>query len=205
MKKNIIIFALCALILASLGLGGYAIWQKQHAEVPNPNVLLVTTPEQEGFEVHPDWTIPVTEPIDYGENLALEKPVKQNGQTQIYNGKNAVDGDRFTYWEGAADSYPNSLVIDLEEEKSITGAQILLNPRQIWGPRTQEVEVLISTDGEQFTTLAEPAVLSFDPLENNSAYIDFGKAVTARYVQFLFYANSGATAGQAAEIEIYGE
>ncbi len=203
--RNGIITALCLVILGSLGLTAYAIWHGRSEAVINPNVTLVTAPDQEGFEEHLDWTIPATEPIDYGENLALGKDVKQNGQTQIYNGKNVTDGDRFTYWEGAADSYPNSLTIDLEAAVEVTGARILLNPRQIWGARTQEVAVLVSTDAETFITVVDVTILSFDPLEDNSVYIGFPETVTARYVQFQFYSNSGATAGQAAEIEVYGK
>ncbi len=201
-KTSIIVF-LCAVILVSVGLSAYAIREARTRERINPNVTVVTTPDQTGFEEHSEWTIPVTEPIDYGENIALGKTVKQNGQTQIYNGKNVTDGDRFTYWEGAADSYPNSLTIDLEAAVDLTGARILLNPRQIWGPRTQEVEILVSADGENFTTVVEPALLSFDPLADNSVYIAFPESVSGQYIQFLFFSNSGATAGQAAEIEIY--
>lgn len=195
---------LCLVIALSVGLTAYTLSARWKNRGPNPNVLLVTAPEQEDFQVHEEWTIPETEPIDYGENLALGKPVKQSGQTDIYNGKNATDGDRFTYWEGEADGYPNDLTIDLEEEWEITGIRILLNPRQIWSARKQEVEVQVSDDSETFTTIYEKTTLSFDPLKDNSAYMEFAETVTARYIRFLFYSNTGAKGGQAAEIEVYG-
>lgn len=195
---------LCLVIALSVGLTAYTLSARWKNRGPNPNVLLVTAPEQEDFQVHEEWTIPETEPIDYGENLALGKPVKQSGQTDIYNGKNATDGDRFTYWEGEADGYPNDLTIDLEEEREITGIRILLNPRQIWSARKQEVEVQVSDDSETFTTIYEKTTLSFDPLKDNSTYMEFAETVTARYIRFLFYSNTGAKGGQAAEIEVYG-
>lgn len=196
---------LCLVIALSVGLTVYTLSARRKNRGPNPNVLLVTAPEQEDFQVHEEWTIPETEPIDYGENLALGKPVKQSGQTDIYNGKNATDGDRFTYWEGEADGYPNDLTIDLEEEREITGIRILLNPRQIWSARKQEVELQVSTDGENFEVVLEKTEMGFDPLKDNSTYVALDAPATARYVRVLFYSNTGAKGGQAAEIEVYGQ
>lgn len=201
--KNILIGILCGVIALSLGIFAWAVFAGRTASGPNPNVTLVAAPDQTDFEEHPEWTIPVTEPIDYGENIALEKDIRQNGQTQIYNCRNINDGDRFTYWEGAADSYPNELTIDLGSAEELSGARILLNPRQIWGARTQEVEVLLSDDGENFTTIYPKTTLSFDPMEDNCAYMEFSPAVCGQYILFRFYSNSGASAGQAAEIEVY--
>lgn len=202
--KNILIVLLCAVIAGSLGLTAYTVSAAKASDEPNPNVTLVTTPDQTGFEVHEEWTIPVTEPIDYGENLALEKTVRQSGQTDIYNCKNVNDGDRYTYWEGESDDYPNEITMDMDAPTQMTGARILLNPRQIWGPRTQIVEVQVSEDGENFTTVYEKATLSFDPMTDNSVYMEFAEAVQAQYIRFLFHANTGAKGGQAAEIEVYG-
>lgn len=201
--KNSIIVALCLVILGAVALSAYTIHQKSTKEEPNPNVTLVTAPEQESFEVHPEWTIPPAEEIDYGENIALGKEVYQNGHTQIYHSRNAVDGDRFTYWEGMANSYPNIVTIDMGEAVEMTGARILLNPRAIWGARTQDVEIQISDDNETYETIMEKTTLSFDPLEDNCAYVAFTETVETRYIRFLFHANSGATGGQAAEIEVY--
>lgn len=203
--KNWIIVFLCVIIAGTISLTVYTVSTRSNTDEPNPNVTLVTTPNQTDFEVHEEWTIPETEPIDYGENLALGKPVKQSGQTDIYNGKNATDGDRFTYWEGESGDYPNDLTIDLEEVREITGIRILLNPRQIWSARTQEVELQVSTDGESFEVVLEKTEMGFDPLKDNSVYAALGAPATARYVRVLFYSNTGAKGGQAAEIEVYGQ
>lgn len=201
--KNILIVALCLVIAGSILLTAYGISAKSASEEPNPNVTLVTAPEQEDFEEHPEWTIPPAEEIDYGENIALGKEVYQNGHTQIYHSRNAVDGDRYTYWEGMANSYPNIITIDMGETVEMTGARILLNPRAIWSARTQDVEIQISDDNENFTTIIEKTALSFDPMADNSAYVPFAETVTGRYIRFVFHANTGAAAGQAAEIEVY--
>lgn len=199
--KNIWIVVLCGVIAVSLGLGFRAVKNAGGREGVNPNVVLVTAPEQEDFEVHPDWTIPVTEPVDYGENLAAGKKVAQNGQTQTYNCRNVNDGDRTTYWEGASNNYPNMLTFDLEQKEDIGAVRILLNPRAIWSARTQDVEIQVSDDGEEFATVMEKTTLSFDPMEDNSVYLPL--EASGQYVRFLFHDNTGAKAGQAAEIEIY--
>ena len=206
MKKStrtVLTVLLIVVILASAAATGYILREKNSREVINPNVTLVTAPEQEAFEVHPEWTLPEPEIIDYGENLALGKKVTQNGSTQIYQCRNAVDGDRFTYWEGLQDSYPNIVTVDLGETQNISGFGILLNPRQIWSARTQEVEVQLSDDGEEFSTLLPAQTVEFDPMTDNRCYLPVEESAEARYVRFVFTANSGAKAGQAAELEIY--
>ena len=206
MKKSIrtaLTIFLIAVILASAAVTVYILREKRSREIVNPNVTLVTAPEQEDFEVHPEWTLPEPEVIDYGENLALGKKVTQNGSTQIYQCRNAVDGDRFTYWEGLQNSYPSIITVDLEEPQKISGFGILLNPRQIWNARTQDVEIQTSDDGEEFTTLLPTQTVEFDPMTDNRCYLPLDESVQARYVRFVFTANSGADAGQAAEIEVY--
>lgn len=201
--KNILIVVLCLIIAGALGLGAYTINAGMQTDGVNPNVTLVTAPDQTDFEEHLEWTVPVTEPIYYGENIALDKDADQNGQTEVYHCGNVNDGDRFTYWEGRANEYPNEITINMEEVVEMTGARILLNPRQIWGARTQEVEVQISNDNETFTTIVPKTLLSFDPMMDNSVYIPFDGIVEGQYIRFVFYSNSGAKAGQAAEIEVY--
>lgn len=201
--KNGIIALLCGIIAGSIGLSAFTIYAGRTSNEPNPNVTLVTVPEQEAFEEHPDWTIPVTEPVDYGENIALGKEVMQNGHTQIYHSRNTVDGDRFTYWEGMAGSYPNQVTIDMGGIVEMSGARILLNPRAIWDARTQEVEIQISEDNENYTTIIPKTELAFDPMTDNSVYLPFDEVLQGQYIRFLFYSNSAASAGQAAEIEVY--
>lgn len=201
-QKNILIVCLCLVICLCLGLTVWALGREE-PEGPNPNVTLVTAPEQTDFEEHPEWTIPVTEPIDYGENLALGKEAKQSGQTDVYNCRNVNDGDRFTYWEGETDDYPNDVTIDLEESVTMGSARVLLNPSRIWSARTQDIEVLVSEDGENFVTAYPRTTLTFDPNTDNSVYLEFAAPAQGRYVRFQFYANTGAKGGQAAEVEVY--
>lgn len=201
--KDILIVILTVIIAAAFGVGIWAVRTRESVEKINTNVTLVETPEQSEFEVHPEWVLPEEEPVDYGENIALGREVSEDGHTQVYHCRNINDGETLTYWEGRAEHFPNEITFDMEESVTISGARILLNPRSNWGARTQDVEMQVSEDNETFTTVYPKTALSFDPASGNHAYMELDVPAEAQYIRFIFYANTGATGGQAAEIEIY--
>lgn len=137
-----------------------------------------------------------------GENLALHKAVEADANTQVYYDINAVDGNVNTYWEGAANAYPNTLTVDLGEIASIKTIRIRLNPKPIWSPRFQTFSISGSPDGEEFETIVNSTDYTFDPATVNTVTIDFD-VVSVRYVRLEFTANSGAPGGQIAELEVY--
>jgi hypothetical protein len=138
------------------------------------------------------------------KNLALGMPVVFSSNIYAFTGGKAVDGDLSSYWEGAANSYPGSLTVDLVSPQSLGTAVLRLNPKQIWGARTQRIEVLASDDGQDFRSIVPERDYLFDPLANgNSVAIPLG--LRARFLKIVFTANSGGTAGQIAELEVYGE
>lgn len=137
-------------------------------------------------------------------NLALGKPITESNHTQIYAAANAVDGNPKTYWEGAPNTYPNTLTVDLENSQTINKIVLKLNPAIVWSKRTQTLSVLTSADGSGFDTNVESKVYTFDPTKGgNSVTISFTDT-SARLVRLSFTDNTGASAGQVAEFEIYG-
>jgi len=137
-------------------------------------------------------------------NLALNKPISANNYTQNYVAVNANDGSTSTYWEGAPNSYPNVLTVDLGASQSINKIVIKLNPSSIWSIRTQTFSILTSNDNSTYNTKVASNVYTFDPTMGNAVTINFSNTY-ARYVRLNFTANSGATGGQVAEFEVYGE
>ncbi|MDR1586309.1 MAG: discoidin domain-containing protein, partial [Treponema sp.] len=138
------------------------------------------------------------------KNLALGKPAAASSKIDVWTANKAVDGDVSTYWEGAARQYPGTMNVDLTTPARITTLVIKLNPQRMWAKRTQRFEVKVSGNGADFTTAVPEADYQFDPGSNaNTVVIPLD--VTARYVQLVFTANSGATNGQVAELEVYGE
>ena len=136
-------------------------------------------------------------------NLAYRKPGKSNNHIFDFTADKATDGDVLTYWEGAANSYPNDFTVDLGEEKSVERLIVRLNPKRIWQARTQTIEVLASGDGQTFTSVAAPKEYGFDPGSGNAVSIPV--AAKTRFLMLRFTANTGATAGQMAELEVYPE
>ncbi|MCL2880927.1 MAG: discoidin domain-containing protein [Treponema sp.] len=138
------------------------------------------------------------------KNLALGKPATASSRIDVWTAGKAVDGDTSSYWEGAARAWPGTLQVDLQSQVKISTVVIKLNPQRMWAKRTQRVEVKTSGDNQNWITAAPEADYTFDPAANaNTAVIPVD--VTARYVQLVFTANSGATNGQVAEFEVYGE
>jgi len=139
-----------------------------------------------------------------GSNLALGMPIVYSSNIYAFTGPKAVDGDLSSYWEGAAGEYPSVLTVDIVHPRRLSSLAVKLNPKQVWGARTQRLSVLASMDGESFAVVASEEDYSFDPIANaNSVAIPLG--VEARYVRIIISSNSGATAGQVAELEIFGE
>jgi subtilase family serine protease len=135
-------------------------------------------------------------------NLALGKSITSNNYTQNYTSTNANDGNTSTYWEGAANTYPNTLTVDLGTAQSINQIAVLLPPS--WGARTQTFSVLTSTDNSTYNTAVPSNTYTFDPAANTNTVTVNVPTTTARYVRLSFTANSGATGGQVAEFQVFG-
>jgi hypothetical protein len=138
------------------------------------------------------------------KNLALGKPAVASSKIDVWTVNKTVDGDVSTYWEGAARQYPGIMYVDLVTSARITTLVIKLNPQRMWAKRIQRFEVKVSDNGTDFTTAVPEADYQFDPASNANAVV-IPLDMTARYVQLVFASNSGATNGQVAELEIYGE
>ena len=136
------------------------------------------------------------------KNLALGAPIVANNKIYDFVGGKAADGDVNTYWEGAANKYPNTLQVDLINSIQLDIAVLKLNPQKIWGKRTQLITVEISDNGSDFTTLIPEANYEFNPLENSNTVV-INLNAKARYLRFTFTKNTGANAGQLAELEVY--
>ncbi|WP_339278634.1 discoidin domain-containing protein [Paenibacillus sp. FSL W8-1187] len=137
-----------------------------------------------------------------GANLALGKAATASSSVGGFPASNAVDGNVSSYYEGAAGTYPNTLTVDLGSAQSISSVKVKLPSG--WGTRSQTLAVLGSANNTSYSTLKASASYTFDPATGNEAAISFS-ASSARYVRLSFTANSGATGGQAAELEVYGQ
>ncbi len=123
--------------------------------------------------------------------------------TQTYAAANAGDSNPSTYWESNNNAFPQWLQVDLGSSYDVNKV-ILKLPPSGWETRTQTLSVQGSSDGSTFTNLSASASHTFDPASGNQATISF-TAASARYVRLVFTANTGWSAGQVSEFEVYGQ
>ncbi|XID95527.1 discoidin domain-containing protein [Paenibacillaceae bacterium WGS1546] len=136
-------------------------------------------------------------------NLAAGKKTFATSRTaDAFPPEMTVDGDPYTYWESTAKQFPQSLTIDLGEERTIAKLIVRLPPQDAWEARDQTIEVLVGSDGETFATVSAPAAYTFDPAAANAVEIPLDDA-KARFVRLTITDNTGWPAAQIAEIEVY--
>ncbi len=135
-------------------------------------------------------------------NLADGKPATVSSQNPCCTAANLTDSNTGTYWESAAGAaFPQTATVDLGAATTISKTVFKINPA--WGgTRTENLQILGSTDGTNFTTLAPAADYVFDSTKDNTVSISFA-AASVRYVQVKVSSNTGWPAAQIAEFEVY--
>ena len=195
--KLFVILALSALCL--IALPGFT-----EGADPDTVVTVVEAPDQTEAQRPPCFPDPAADfiPLPDTENFALNVPVISGAHTDVYVDKNMNDGKTDTYWESKG--FPAPITFDLGQERTVSCVAVCLNPSSIWEPRIQEIAVLVSLDGENFTEAAPADKYQFDAATGNRIRIDFEPA-QASFVQLNFTLNTSSRTGgaQAAEIGIY--
>ncbi|WP_350279452.1 discoidin domain-containing protein [Kribbella sp. HUAS MG21] len=136
-----------------------------------------------------------------GSNLALNKPISASGFVHTYVAKNANDDNVTTYWEGNAN--PATLTTELGSNADLSSVVVRLNPDPVWGPRTQTFSILgREQSSSAFSTIVGSASYDFNPASGNSVTIPVSARVAD--VRLSFTGNTGAPAGQVAELQVLG-
>ena len=185
MKRKYGILILAAAILAAFpGISG-----AETIQDGDTLVTIVRAPEQTQAERPPCFPDPADNFIQLpeGENIAEGKPVQASQHNDVYVSSNLNDGKVETYWESKG--FPAELTIDLEGAHTISTAAFCLNPSAIWEPRTQEIALWTSMDGESFTEAVPALVYSFDAATGNRIRIDM-EPVDSAEVRIIITSNS---------------
>jgi hypothetical protein len=140
-------------------------------------------------------------PVD----VATGKSITADGQEgPDFTASYANDGNLSTYWEGLDNSgYPQTLTVNLGSATSIATVVLELPPLAVWTPRTQTVSVLGSDDDSTWNTLTPSASYNFSYSTGNTVTIQLPAGTSARYVQLSFTANTGWSAAQIAEFQVF--
>jgi parallel beta-helix repeat protein len=137
-------------------------------------------------------------------NIALNQPITSSSNASGYPATNANDGNTSTYWEsldGAA--YPQTLAVNLGSSYSLGSIVLDLPPSSAWSTRTETLSVLGSTNGSTYTTIVPSAGYTFNPSTGNTVTINLPSGTHAQYVELSFTANTGWSAAQLSEFEVF--
>jgi hypothetical protein len=148
-------------------------------------------------------TVTRTGTVVDGTNLAIGKPITGSSTVHSFVAANATDNDTATYWEGAPGAYPSTLSVALGANATVSSIVIKLPPAAAWATRTQTLSVQgREQSGTAFTTLVDSDTYTFNPASGNTVTIPV--TATAADIRVQFTANTGASNGQVAELQIIG-
>lgn len=148
----------------------------------------------------PDYAF-LSEVEFYPASLSFAKPVYATAHEDVYQSSYAVDGNPLTYYEADKDIFPAEITIDLLAAYDVKYISLYLPPK--WEDRTQEIEILISTDGTNFTTIVARTSYDFLTADSNVIDIILDTAVNGQYVKIIIYNNSTGYGAQVSEISIF--
>jgi hypothetical protein len=138
-----------------------------------------------------------------GSNLAVGKPINASSTIFTFVATNANDDSVTTYWEAAANSYPNTLTTQLGANANVSSVVVKLNPDAAWGTRTQTIQVLgREQSSSTFSSLTAATLYTFNPASGNIVTIPV--TATVADVQLKITTNSGSSGGQVAEFQVIG-
>ncbi|MFB9447319.1 discoidin domain-containing protein [Dactylosporangium vinaceum] len=134
--------------------------------------------------------------FDPDGNLALGQQIASSSQALSWLGPaNLVDGDSGTYFESAGNAFPQTVTLDLGDERTV-GRLVLRLPAN-WGTRTERIAVSNGT-----APLVAAAGYTLNPDTGNAVTITF-PPTTLRTLTLTFTANDGWPAAQLSELEVY--
>ena len=202
MKKKFIIIIGCLAVVCA-GMSAVVAVGNSSVKMSNKNLTVVTAPDQkEAMENDAFKEEEYVAPEIDGTNVALDGRADANGFNDVYRAPNIIDGSRLTYWEGSQNEESQIISVDLKNSYTIHTVVVGLNPAQIWGKRTQTFKIEASDDGQNYTEVIPSKDYDFDPKTGNQVIIDIDN-VKMQYIRLTFTKNTGAVAGQIAELEVY--
>src|SRR6202000_3186156 len=93
--------------------------------------------------------------------------------------------------------------VSLGAAHSIGSFTLALPPSSAWATRTETLSVLGSTNGSTFSQLVGSAGDTFNPSTGNTVTISLPSGTSDRYVQLSFTGNTGWSAAQLSEFEVF--
>ena len=139
----------------------------------------------------------------YPASLTYNKTVYASEHEDVYVATNLVDGNPLTYYESKKNIWPAEIVIDMGEVYEVNYIIWYLPPLLQWETRQQDITILMSIDGINYTTVVPETTYTFDPLKGNLVEVALDVPYQAQYVKFIVTKNTSLYGAQFSEIEIY--
>ena len=137
-------------------------------------------------------------------NLALGQPATASSDYETYVPANVTDGNTSTYWESTDGAgYPQTLTVHLASASRSARSRSTCRRRRAWSTRTETLSVLGSANGTSFSQIVGSAGYTFNPSTGNTVTISLPSGTTAQYVQLSFTGNTGWSAAQLSEFEVF--
>jgi len=117
---------------------------------------------------------------------------------------NVNDGNTSTYWESLDGSgYPQTITLNFGQLLPLGSVTLDLPPSTAWTTRTETFSVQGSVNGSTYTTLIASAGYTFNPTTGNTVSFNLPSGTTEQYLQLVFTANTGWTAAQLSEFQVF--
>ncbi len=139
-------------------------------------------------------------------NLALGATATASSTESGFPASDTNDGNTSTYWESLDGAgYPQTLTLNFGQVLPLGSVTLTLPPSTAWTTRTQTLSVLGSNNGTTWTTLVPSASYTFNPSTTPSNTVSFNlpSGTSYQYLQLSFTANTGWTAAQISEFEVF--
>ncbi len=137
-------------------------------------------------------------------NLALGQPATASSSYETFVASNVTDGNTSSYWESTDGAgYPQTISVNLGSVQSIGSVTLDLPPSSAWNTRTETLSVLDSTNGTSYSQIVGSAGYTFDPSTGNTVTISLPSGTSAQYVELSFTGNTGWSAAQLSELEVF--
>jgi hypothetical protein len=142
--------------------------------------------------------------IGSGTNLASAGTMTASSNASGFPATNTNDGNTSSYWESLDGSaYPQTLTANLGQSYALGSVTLTLPPSTAWSTRTETLSVLGSTNGSAYTTLVPSANYTFNPSTGNTVSFNLPSGANDQYLELSFTANTGWSAAQVSEFEIF--
>ena len=137
-------------------------------------------------------------------NLALGAAMTASSTYSGFPASNANDGNTSTYWESQDGAgYPQTLTANLGSVQSLGSVTLDLPPSSAWSTRTETLSVLGSTNDSAWTTLVGSAGTPSTRRPGTPSPSACRPAPASQYLELDFTGNTGWSAAQVAEFEIF--